>query len=241
MLAILGVMLSPLAAQARYGRGHEPEAAGRVAEFDYYLLSLSIAPSFCALSPANQAHRECEDLTEDDFQRTPLTIHGLWPNRAGVSVNLQPHDCEGPPFAVSEPVQAALRRYMPGGPGLERYEWRKHGTCSGLPPDVYFATVARLGERANGTIGVAMRDNGMLGNVMRIADLLAAVAAKDPLLASAIVVDCRVPRGGGDALVDEIRVVLSKDLRPMRAAEVGLGQNSGCPHGAGRVPDVAPR
>jgi hypothetical protein len=53
------------------------------------------------------------------------------------------------------------------------------------------------------------------------------------------VVDCRSPRGGGEALIDEIRVVLSKDFRPMPAASVGPGQNSGCPLGAGRVPDVS--
>jgi hypothetical protein len=67
---------------------------------------------------------------------------------------------------------------------------------------------------------------------------VSAVATRDAALAPAIVVDCRQPRGGGEAVVDEIRVVLSKDLQPMPAASVGLGQNSGCPRGAGLVPDV---
>jgi ribonuclease T2 len=128
---------------------------------------------------------------------------------------------------------------MPGGAGLARYEWRKHGACSGMSQESYFAAVADLALKANATIGAAMREQAMLGQRMRIADLLAAVAARDPALAPAIVVDCRQPRGGGEALVDEIRVVLSKDLRPMPAAGVGLGQNSGCPRGAGLVPDVA--
>jgi ribonuclease T2 len=83
-------------------------------------------------------------------------------------VNRQPHDCPGPPFAISEPVQADLRRYMPGGPGLARYEWRKHGTCSGLSSETYFATLARLGRRANETIGAAMREQRMLGRTVRI-------------------------------------------------------------------------
>ena len=204
------------------------------------MLSLSVAPSFCVLSPANRAKQECHALTEADFRQTPLTVHGLWPNRARVSVNLQPHDCEGPPLGpLPEETRLELRRYMPGGPGLARYEWRKHGTCSGLSPETYFATVAELARKANETIGVAMRDRGMLGQQLQISDLLSAVAARDQSLAPAIVVDCRQPSGGGEALVDEIQVVLSKDLRPMPAASVGLGQNSGCPRGAGLVPDVA--
>jgi ribonuclease T2 len=234
-LAVVAALLVAMPSQ-----GRERYTAAEPGDFDYFLLSLSVAPSFCALSPANREKQECQSLTESDFQQTPLTVHGLWPNRAGVSVNRQPHDCEGRPFGpLPEPVEADLRRYMPGGPGLERYEWRKHGACSGLSPETYFAALAGLARHANETIGAAMRERGMLGQRLRITDLLSAVAARDPALAEAIVVDCRQPRGGGEALVDEIRVVLSKDLQPIPAASVGQGQNSGCPRGAGLVPDVA--
>jgi ribonuclease T2 len=232
--AVMLVLLAALPALAR-----QPHTQSDSGGFDYFLLSLSIAPSFCALSPANQAKQECQTLTEADFRETPLTVHGLWPNRAGVSVNLQPHDCEGPPLGpLPEATAAELRRYMPGGPGLARYEWRKHGACSGMSPESYFAAVADLARKANATIGAAMREQGMLGQRLRIADLLSAVASRDEALAQAIVVDCRQPRGGGEALVDEIRIVLTKDLRPMPAGSVGLGQNSGCPRGAGLVPDA---
>jgi ribonuclease T2 len=227
--ALVAVMLVAAPAHARHR-----QAAAEAGDFDYYLLSL--APSFCALSPANRAKDGCQTLTEADFRQTPLTVHGLWPNRARVSVNRQPQDCAGPPLdTLSATVQDQLKRYMPGGPGLAQYEWRKHGACSGLSPEAYFATVVRLAQHANETIGVAMQ--GMLGRSLRIADLLEAVAARDLALAPAIVVDCRFPRGGGPALIDEIRVVLSKDLTPMPAGSVGLGQNSGCPQGAGFVPD----
>lgn len=239
LLGLACATVLPLIAADPSGAGQRggPSQPG---DFDYYLLSLSIAPSFCALSPANKAKDECQALTETDFQNTPLTVHGLWPNRAHVSVNRQPHDCPGPPLdPLPEPAQADLARYMPGGPGLERYEWRKHGTCSGLASTEYFAAVVRLARHANDTIGAAMRERGMLGHTLRIADLLAAVAAREPALAQAIVVDCRFPRGGGQALVDEIRIVLSKDLVPIPAGNVGFGQNSGCPRGAGFVPDAS--
>jgi ribonuclease I len=108
-----------------------------------------------------------------------------------------------------------------------------------MAPEAYFAALIRLAQRANATIGAAMHEQTMFGRSMRIADLLAAVAAHDPALAQAIVVDCRFPRGGGQALVDEIRVTLSKDLAPIPAGSVGLGQNSGCPQGAGFLPGGA--
>jgi ribonuclease T2 len=227
------LLLASVAAQAR-----SRAAPGEAGAFDYYLLSLSIAPSFCALSPANQAKEECRALTAADFRQTPLTVHGLWPNRANVSVNRQPQDCDGPPLgSLPAALQGELRRYMPAGPGLAHYEWRKHGACSGLSPEAYFTDVANLARHANDTIGAAMRDGGMFGRVVRIADLLAAVGKRDPGLPAAIVVNCRSPRGGGQALIDEIRVTLSKDFVPVAAQSVGLGQNSGCPQGAGFLPD----
>jgi ribonuclease T2 len=233
VLVAIAVLLAASPAAARHRA-----ATSQAGAFDYFLLSLSIAPSFCALSPANQAKEECRKLTEADFRETPLTVHGLWPNRARLSVNRQPHDCPGPPLdALPEPVQAELRRFMPGGAGLERYEWHKHGACSGLSAEAYFSAVVRLAQHADETIGAVMREQGMFGRQVGIADLLALVAARDPALAPAIVVDCRVPPGGGQALVAEIRVVLSRDLAPVPAGSMGLGQNSGCPRGAGFLPD----
>ena len=215
-------------------------AAGDPGAFDYFLLSLSVAPGFCAISQANRGKDECRSLSEQAFRQTPLTIHGLWPNRANVSVNRQPQDCDGPPLGtLPTTLRTDLRRYMPGGPRLQRHEWRKHGTCSGLPGDAYFATAVLLTQHANETIGAAMRDQGMPGSELQISTLLDAVAARDTALASAIVVNCRVPRGGGRAVVDEIRITLSKDFSPIAASSVGMGQNSGCPQGKGLVPNVS--
>jgi len=233
VLTVLAALSLAIPAQAR-----KSAAAGQDTGFDYYLFSLSLAPSFCALSSANRAQDECRRLTEADFEQTPLTVHGLWPNRAHVSVNLQPHDCPGPPFDVPPSVQSDLRRYMPGGPALERHEWRKHGTCSGLPPETYFAAIVSLARQANDTIGAVLRERGMLGQTVRITDLLSAVAARDQATASAIVIDCRQPSGGGGFLIDEVRLVLSKDLKPMPAAGAGFGKNSGCPREGGRIPRV---
>ena len=78
-----------------------------------------------------------------------------------------------------------------------------------------------------------------------------AVAAKNPALADAIVVDCQFSRKGrGDgprAYVGEIRVLIAKDAPATPKADgwpasfvprtsVGYGANSGCPKGVGYLP-----
>ena len=210
--------------------------------FDFYLMSFTIAPSFCALSARYAEKEECRGATDAAFRETPLTVHGLWPNRERVSVNLQPQYCgEERLPRLSPALREQLRRFMPGtADGLDRYEWRRHGTCSGLEPEAYFSTIVRLAERANATIGAALRDGGLLGQEVKIDDLLKAVGGKDPALAAAIVVSCRFPRGEAEdqrrALITEIRLVLTKDLSPEPAERVGFGQNSGCPGRAGFLP-----
>ncbi len=224
--------------QAKAGQRPGASTAG---DFDYFLLSLSIAPSFCALSPSNAAKDECRSLTAAAFQQTPLTVHGLWPNRIGVPGFRQPQNCPGPSLGtLPAAVLTDLTRYMPAGPGLERYEWGKHGICSGLAPDAYFTAIAQLAAHANDVIGGVMRERGMLGHQLVIADLLAGVAAKEPALAAALVIDCRTLPGGRAVVVDEIRVVLAKDFTPLPATSVRFQQNSGCPAGRASVPDAPP-
>jgi len=235
LAAILVLMLMPAAASSVKARARSD--AGPPGLFDFYLLSLSVAPSFCAASPANRARAECRALTVAEYRETPLTVHGLWPNRAGVSVNLQPQDCDGPHFAPPSPTQTAeLARYMPGGEGLLRHEWRRHGACSGISSSDYVAALLRLAGQADAIIGPALRDGGMLGRAVPTPDLLHAVAARDPAWAAATVVDCRRGRGGGAVMIAEIRVTFGKDFAPIPARSVGLGQNSGCPREGGFLP-----
>ncbi len=227
------------------GPSNAQPAADRTTEqpgvFDFYLMNFTIAPSFCALSARYAEKQECQSTTDASFRDTPLTVHGLWPNRERVSVNLQPQYCAGPPLGrLSPSVRQSLVRYMPGmTDGLDRYEWRRHGTCSGLEADAYFTTVIHLAEWANDKIGAVLRDGGLLGREVRVDDLLGAVAAKEPALAAAMIVNCRFSReegGPSRAYIEEIRVVLSKEFKPEPAERVGFGQNSGCPNRTGFLP-----
>ena len=240
LLALLLLLAMPSLCQARRHSHRSAGYADEAGAFDYYLLSLSIAPSFCALSPANQARAECRNLTDAAFRQTPLTVHGLWPNLAFTSVNRQPQHCRGPELeSLPADTEAGLRRFMPGGPGLARHEWKRHGSCSGLSPAAYFGDLVRLAQKANDRIGSLLAAGPPEGREVRLADLLQAVAARDPPLARAVVVSCRFARGskgGGRALIEEIRITLSKDLAPIPSSSVGLRQNSGCPGGVGFLP-----
>jgi ribonuclease T2 len=238
MTALLCLLSIVPASQAK----HSQATHSKPGDFEFYLLTLSFAPSFCSLTPANRSKDECQQLTEAKFEQTPLTIHGLWPNRARVSVNKQPSSCAHVPLQLSNPVQTDLARYMPGGTDLEQHEWDKHGTCSGLSPDEYFSTAVSLAKHMNDVVAGVMRDKAMLGSQLNVRQLIDGVADKDQALAASMVVSCAQPRASGGqkpgAVVEEIRFTLSKEFKPIAASSVGMGQNSGCPGGAGRVPSV---
>jgi ribonuclease T2 len=236
-------------------RGTVP-AAGRdqPGEFDYYVLALSIAPSFCALTGYRKHKAQCRNPTDADYRAVPLTIHGLWPNKRNTRAREQPQECSDKRLA---PLPAALDRelktYMPGiVDGLADYEWMKHGVCSGLTPEAYFAKLVELARAANATIGAIIKDKDLFGKELAIPPFLDAVAGKSPDLANAVQVDCQFARkGSGDAAsrayVVEVRVLLAKDLAApapnsgwpasfVPRSSVGWGANSGCPQGAGHVP-----
>jgi ribonuclease T2 len=232
-------------------------ARDQAGEFDFYVLALSIAPSFCDLTGYRAHKAQCQNPSDADFRATPLTIHGLWPNRRAASVRDQPQSCSTAPLPrLADDLFADLKRYMPGiADRLQQHEWSRHGVCSGLDADSYFRRIVALAKAANDTIGTVMKDKDLFGKPMAVTTLIDAVAAQSPDLAEALQVDCqfarRGPEGGPSrAYVGEIRVLIAKDLTPNDAStptngwpgrlvprsSVGYGANSGCPGGVGFLP-----
>ena len=105
------------------------------ARFDYYLLTLSWAPEFCATNASGGRNStEC-----DPDKHMGLVVHGLWPQ---YNNGKWPQDC-----ASTLPVSSATVNHMlPIMPGkqLIQHEWAKHGTCSGLTVKDYFAAIEKL-------------------------------------------------------------------------------------------------
>ena len=103
-------------------------------DFDYFLLTLSWAPEFCATNPNGRTSVECAPN-----QHMGLVVHGLWPQ---YDSGKWPQDCASTPPVASSTVQ----HMMPIMPGkqLIQHEWAKHGTCSGMSVQDYFGAIEKL-------------------------------------------------------------------------------------------------
>ena len=170
-----------------------PSTAGN---FDFYVLALSWSAGFC--EKVDWSHDQCEPGRGLGF-----VVHGLWPQYE----RGYPSDCAGP----GNPSSIALERAAGLYPDqrLARYEWRKHGACTGKSPSDYFSDVGRA--RAAVTIPEAFakpKDEQTYAPV----DIERAFYAANPRLRPGMMtVVCS--RG----VLSEVRICLSKDLREFRA------------------------
>lgn len=169
-----------------------PPASG---SFDFYVLALSWSPGFCETGGAEKAEQQCEP-----GNRLGFVVHGLWPqNNRGY-----PSDCNPTAGAPSRIALESVRGVYPDE-GLARYEWRKHGTCTGLSPTDYFAEVRRARDAV--VVPDAFKAPADPQNWAPLDIARAFVGANPRLRTDAMAVTCR-----GNTL-EEVRVCLSKDLR----------------------------
>ena len=120
-----------------YGRNQSRNSQPGV--FDYYLLSLSWSPTFCASQPRNAADPQCNR----SGRPYAFVLHGLWPQfERG-----WPQDCASPDRGfVPRDVADRMLDIMPSLK-LVFHEYRKHGTCSGLGVNGYFEMARSTYER----------------------------------------------------------------------------------------------
>ena len=92
--------------------------------------------------------------------------------------------------------------------GLARYEWRKHGTCTGLSPGDYFDSAGR----AKASVAIpAIFANIKADQVFASVDIERAFIEANPRLRPGMLaVGCQ----GG--VLEEVRICMSKDLRDFR-------------------------
>lgn len=222
------------------------------ARFDYYLLALSMAPAFCEDRPERtRTFAQCRQLDEASFKALPLTLHGLWPNRlnrrhpAFCGAHSGGAFCRLPAIRLPAETRARLGRTMPGAADcLDRYQWAKHGSCSGLPEGDYFAVSAALTERVNRALGPVLAAN--MGREVPLDALRAALQKNDPALLDATTFDCRTPNTADRAkrrpMLREIRVSFVRNPatgapgKPLDYRSIGhTHYNSGCPGGRAYV------
>jgi ribonuclease T2 len=123
---------------------------------------------------------------------------------------------------------------------LDRYQWAKHGSCSGLAEAEYFAVSATLTERVNRAIGSEIARH--VGREVSLAFLREMLAKANPALKDAVTFDCQTPRTPTPAkrrpMLREVRVHFERNPAtdgpgaPLAHTRVGVRHyNSGCPPG----------
>ncbi|PYB70826.1 ribonuclease T2 family protein [Rhizobium wuzhouense] len=106
--------------------------------FDFYVLSLSWSPTYCDSDAGRNNRAQC-----GTGKRFGWVVHGLWPQYE----RGYPQDCESAEGSrVPDAMARGIIDIMPGI-GLIGHQWRKHGSCSGLPMADYFALVRQVHDK----------------------------------------------------------------------------------------------
>jgi ribonuclease T2 len=188
------------------------------APFDFYVLSLSWSPTFCAVEgPGNR--QQCG--TDKGYG---FILHGLWPQFE----RDYPKDCDTP-FGpdVDGSVVRNIIGIMPSN-GLVRHEWRKHGSCSGLSQEAYFDK-ARAAFNSI-IIPDDFTDPKQARSIAPDSVERAFIAANRDLPAQAIAVTCE------QDFIDEVRICLTKELKFRKCAEVN---NKACRANRKTLPGIS--
>ena len=188
MRALLMLLFSAGAALA------EGERAG---DFDYYVLSLSWSPTWCAIEGDARGSAQCDAAADHGW-----VLHGLWPQYT----RGYPSHCPSTERPPSRAMTADMADIM-GTSGLAWYQWKKHGTCSGLSASAYYA----LSREAYG----AVNRPDVFRKLTKPVTLPAHVVEEAFLKANPgwepdmLTITCR------DGRIQEARLCLSKDLAPV--------------------------
>ncbi len=106
------VLIAPARAQEK----------GEPGKFDFYLLNLSWSPEFCSIQG-----------TSPQCAANPgFVVHGLWPQNNDGSYPVSCSDRSGPAHPEKNLDITPDR-------SLLEHEWSKHGTCTTLTPEEFFA------------------------------------------------------------------------------------------------------
>jgi ribonuclease T2 len=166
-------------------------------EFDYYVLVLGWAPSYCRSEGHLRKDAECNAARPRAF-----VLHGLWPQYD----NGWPEDCPTAkrPWVPSQVIEE-MRDIMPSK-NLVIHEYRAHGTCSGLEPSQYFSVARELYARVSVPARFLDSDSERL---LSAGDIESAFVSANPWLKPDMIsVSCR-----GENLLD-VRVCFGRDLFP---------------------------
>jgi ribonuclease T2 len=198
-LAVLVLFTSSPPAQAEEAQQNAP------GQFDFYVLSLSWSPSFCAAAAERESRRG--PTLQCGARPYSFVVHGLWPQYDRGF----PEYCQVPAPRLNRGIVSSMLDLMPA-PRLVFNEWDKHGTCAGLPPRAYFDVVRKA--RAAVKIPPEYVDLDAPLNVTPAAVEEAFVKANPELSRDSMAIGCDKKR------LTEVRICLSKELKFRDCAEI---------------------
>lgn len=170
-------------------------AQSRPGEFDYYLLSLSWSPEYCAGPGGARDRIQC-----GEGRRYGFVVHGLWPQYE----RGYPQSCDPSARPVPESLVTSMLPLMPSAK-LIQHEWERHGTCSGAGVNDYFRTI----QRAFAAVKIPDDFRGPVRDIeVRPAEVKEKFARANPSFPPAAF---RIQCGG--RYLSEMRVCMTKDLK----------------------------
>lgn len=215
--------------QAKTSRGlsHAPLSADchEPGLFDSHVLAVSWQPAFCETKSSKP---ECKKLTPESAAASSFTLHGLWPNKTSCgfaygtcgSFTESPKDfCDYPALEnLSADIRTQLGEVMPSekyGSCLQRHEWWKHGTCSGLTQDGYYTRAIDLINQINASDFVSQFISENVGQKVSTDDMK--TAFEDSFgegTFNNVRLRCTKHQSAGqqESLLTELQIVLPKEL-----------------------------
>lgn len=182
-----------------------PSHAQRAGDFDYYLLTLSWSPSYCA-DDAKRGRDKLQCFSERSYG---FVLHGLWPQYD----KGYPQFCQTNHRRPSSKLVDQMLKFSPSR-GLVHHEWKKHGTCSGLSPLDYFRKAVKGFKSIKTPDSLARLSRPVL---MRNHEIKQAFLAANPdLPKDAIIVTCKRKK------LREVRICMTKDGKPRRCSSSAL-------------------
>lgn len=166
-------------------------------QFDYFVLSLSWSPTWCALEGDSRNARQC-----DTSQDNGWILHGLWPQFHRGWPSYCPTAKAPPPRYLTQKMADIM-----GDAGSAWHQWKKHGVCSGLSAPDYFdlARTAYEGITRPAVFRKLDRPVTLPATVIE----QAFIKANPQLEEDMITVTCKAGR------IQEARLCLSKNLDPV--------------------------
>ena len=177
---------------AKHHHRHDDDSSSG-GNFDYYLLSLSWAPNYCAGHPTDHSS-ECRT-----GGHTAFVLHGLWPQ---ANSGPPPMSCSTASPVATDTVDHMMN-FMPSR-SLIQHEWQKHGTCTGLAAQDYFSQVEQAFRKIHVPDPYRSLDHEQQADVSDIEKTFADVNSAPP---QAFRISCH----GGDLV--SVEVCLDKNLQ----------------------------